>query len=398
MVSDTETPARLDVARSPMAVSVTVSLVLMTAQWTGIRPVGDIAIAEFAIAGAVVALGAQPLWEFARTAPWVLWLPVIALVGLDVIPGRDDAEMMGVATAGSLFVCWYVIAEGPRRGRIPWPAVIDLVVWSSVVNATVAVASAVTGGVLAWPTAPDFPGREVGLTTHPTQLALFCVLALSLVLFRSFDDGGSPVTTRTRVTMTLTSVMLAAGVMASGSRAGLVVAGLLVVIWMGTELASVRSSAKGRPVLAVGLGLVVVAATIVAGLVLGLFDRGWQSFEQSDVLRAGNLRDALELARASPMTGAGSDHLLSAHNLPVQLVAAGGLVLLGAFLPLLWVAARPAFARVPFGPSVAVVAWLAFSMVQNPIIDRFVHLMIAIAVVSHVRSKSPLTPCVLTRR
>lgn len=126
-MSVTEVSAPAHVAASSVVSATAVSSMLMTAQWTGVRVV-DVAAVEIAIVGAVMVLGVRPLWHFIRTAPWLLWLPVGVLGGLELVPGRDDTQLLGVSTALSLFVCWYVVAEGRERARIPWSSAVDLLV------------------------------------------------------------------------------------------------------------------------------------------------------------------------------------------------------------------------------------------------------------------------------
>jgi hypothetical protein len=383
-------------------VATAVSSVLMTAQWTGVR-VGDIAAVEVATVGAVVVLGARPLWHFIRTAPWLLWLPVLVLVGLDVVPGREDTQLIGVTTALSLFVCWYVVAEGRERGRIPWSSAVDLLVWSALANALVATLSALTNGAIAWPWGLQFVDRQVGLTTHPTQLALSCVVGLAFVLFGPPADHargdlrGIARDRRHMATIATIATVLFLGVLVSGSRAGLAVSVVLVVAMAWVHVALRRPSETSGVHEARLMGGRVAALAVVGAVccvvgtvtLLRVGGRSEASMEQSDGLRSAILDDVAAQVRRSPVLGAGSDHLLSAHNVPLQLLAAGGVVLLLAFVPMLWTAVRPAFARNPLGTSVPVVAWLAFSMVQNPIVDRFVHLVIAIAVVAQSGARSP---------
>jgi hypothetical protein len=390
-MSVTEVTSSSNATGSAVVVAAAVSSVLMTAQWTGVR-VGDIAAVEVAMVVAVMVLGVRPLWRFVRNAPWLLWLPVFTLVVLDVIPGGDDSQFVGVTTALSLVVCWYLIAEGRARSGVPWFSVVELLVWSALANAVVATVSAMTNGEVAWPWAPEFVDREVGLTTHPNQLALSCVVGLAFVLFVPTVDhahGDVPDLRWKRPYVTAVASVLFLGVLVSGSRAGVVVSVGLVVaavlvrrgVWRRSAPAGAR---EGGMIGSRFTALVFAGAVCVVGAValVGLAGRSEASMEESDGLRRALLDDAAAQALGSPMLGAGSDHLLSAHNVPLQLLAAGGIVLLFAFVPMLWTAMQPAFSVAPFGPSVAVVAWFSFAMVQNPIVDRFVHLVIAVAVVA----------------
>jgi hypothetical protein len=380
------------------AVAASVSIAVVTAPWTAVR-VGPLAVCDLAVVATVVLLGPRPVWHFLRTAPWFLWLPVVTLVVLDLIPGRDVADRLGLTTALSLVGCWCVVAEGRPVGRVSWSALIDVLVWSAVASAAVAALAAVTDGRVSWPPTPEFPGRQAGLALHPTQLALSCVVALALVVFPSSSGSsiiGEPRRLRTWVVPIGAGCCLVLGLLASGSRAGLLVAAATVLVAAGLHLGSrahdrVRSDgsmAGARIGFAVGAIVVVVGALVV----VGLGSRSEASVAASDGLRRGALELAVDQARGAPLLGVGSDHLLGAHNVPLQLLAAGGVVLLATFVPLVAAAARDAWSRSPLGPSVAVLAWLAFSTVQNPLIDRFVHLLLAIAVLAQLGAKSPLTP------
>ena len=164
----------------------------------------------------------------------------------------------------------------------------------------------------------------------------------------------------------------------------------------------------------------IVPALVAAPLILapsitrifGITDFARRNVVESDVGRSKELGRAISDIASSPWTGVGSDRLLSAHNVGLQVLASGGLLLLAACVPLMFLAVRGVFGAVPSASSAAVVAWLCFGLVQNSIIDRFVHVVVMLAVVTWVRQertwrpsadqvrrwlKSPFTPKVSTR-
>ena len=94
---------------------------------------------------------------------------------------------------------------------------------------------------------------------------------------------------------------------------------------------------------------------------------------ESDASRREVMSSSLDAFKDHPLFGAGSDYLLIAHNSVVQVLAAGGVVLLLSLVPLLAAAVPDLDRRSLRGvsaASVAVVGWLVFGLFQNPLTDR----------------------------
>ena len=219
----------------------------------------------------------------------------------------------------------------------------------------------------------DASGRVAGLTAQPNHLAVATVLALPVALTWL-------VRPRRRVIGGVLLVILLVGVDVSGSRGGLVAAALAMV----TTVVFVRRLHRvGRGILLL-LPLVValfleLATSLTATSVGGRTDVAASDAERYN-LRTQALKDVLH----SPVHGIGFDHLFEAHEVHLQVLAAGGLIAFAGFLLYAVGVARraPLAMRTDplLGPALAasLLTWFALQFVENQIADRYLYVPVAL--------------------
>ncbi|MDT0185736.1 O-antigen ligase family protein [Microbacterium sp. ARD31] len=216
--------------------------------------------------------------------------------------------------------------------------------------------------------------RQAGLTFHPNSLGISCAMALPIAMV-----GASR---RPRIG-TIFLALLIAGAFVSGSRAAQAgaVAGVLFTLLF---VPSSRRVIVPLSLIGVGLGVALFLSTPDlfrdAAQILR-FTEG--SSGASDVgrseLAAQGVRDFVE----RPIIGIGLEYLLFAHSVPLQLAAAGG-ILLAVPMAVYFAAALIQGWRVgatigdPARSYVAALAvWMGVGLVSNQLIDVFLYYPIA---------------------
>ncbi len=206
----------------------------------------------------------------------------------------------------------------PRRD------IVALLATAYVVGNSISVLQAVTSGLV------SYEGRSIGLTRHPNILGLCSMLALTLIPF---------------ILQELPRwcgwfVLAAAGVCGygvwiSGSRAALLVAVAMVVVYL------VLSRSVERGLLLFGASILpvyLVGRTLSSGdygnNILNRF-AGGGSASASDLAREQLVREAVERFLSSPVLGVGFGDALEAHNIYLQVAASGGVLGLAFYLVLL---------------------------------------------------------------
>lgn len=279
-------------------------------------------------------------------AKWLLALAVLPVTIADV--GKDDATFVQRLSTASL-------AGATVSAFI---AITDLLGLTSINSILIAI-----GGATA---------RQSGLTSHPNHLGLSVsiVAPLAIALAIRSRRVGIPVT-----------LLLMGGAIVSGSRAGQ--AGFVLAV-----TATVALSARARrfaPILIVAAG--ITTAGIVwakPGLVdtiatLFRFDTTDRYVAQSNEERAGLSNQAISDFEHRPIDGVGLDVLTQAHNIYLQIVAAGGLILAGAMFAYLAGMLSAAFAERRSGDPlglyllVAIVVWLASGTFGTQLTDRYLY-------------------------
>lgn len=180
-------------------------------------------------------------------------------------------------------------------------------------------------------------GRYVGLTTHANIFGLCCLLALAICPFLL-----TTVRDNKRWIPIVVAVISAYGIWISGSRAALVVAVAVAIVY--PLLA--RSIPAALAVFGLGIGAVAfVNRQIEAGVENNALGRllGSSSAEGSDQERAEAFRAALDVFTDRPILGNGFANALEAHNVYLQIAAAVGTIGLVAYLAVIWSVVSPVF-------------------------------------------------------
>jgi O-antigen ligase len=171
--------------------------------------------------------------------------------------------------------------------------------------------------------------RVPGLTTHPNHLGIVTAMALPV----AFAQAIGATTMRRRVVFVGMSVVLAMGLLSTGSRSALIDA-LVGIVALAFVLS--RSHRRTLFVAAAGVAVVGVAAGLLllaTGQHIVAFNRllGIESVGNSDVGRLVFYRQALEDFARRPLVGAGFQIVRQAHDVYLQLLQAGGILALLVF-------------------------------------------------------------------
>ena len=232
---------------------------------------------------------------------------------------------------------------------------------------------------------PEYSDRINGLTTHANTLGLVSSLALLLLLTRT------PAGLLLKILWALLLGLSAAGAIASGSRAALLSVGVGVLVRVCFSPRPGRAWAVFLSICVVGvLPLALWQVTIPGSAMQRLFETS--NFEaQSNTGRLIHADYALERWSDQPLLGAGMDIGVVAHNVYLQLLTAAGPIGLLSFLAIVLTACialvktlrRPGVdaetARIALGILSATLGYLTSAAVSNNLWDRFVWLVLGLA-------------------
>jgi O-antigen ligase len=269
---------------------------------------------------------------------------------------------------------------------------IDLFVIGASINAAVAMVDFM--GIPLSP-AEVGAGRNAGLTIHPNYLGLTCAIAIPLALLWVSRGG------RWRILGLVATFVLLGGEYVSGSRAGAVSAALAVVV-----------TVAALPRLRRGLGVVLPVTGVILVSALAFTPAGDQLLEQlrfqgsasatgSNSARADLANLAIDQFQARPIQGVGFGVIADAHNIYLQLLAAGGVIALAAFLTFvagLWASLRRAVLYRPLrdaatAAGVAIGIWLTNGIFDSQLADKYLFivpgLLLAMACLAGARVKAP---------
>jgi hypothetical protein len=232
--------------------------------------------------------------------------------------------------------------------------------------------------------------RASGLALHPNSLGLVSAMALPVALIRAIRPVPSAAVLGFTVRNLGYSLALAVGILVSGSRSGLLAAVAAVV-----ALPLLQDSRRrvGRllalPLIVVTLLGVVVLDTPLAtslGIVTGSRLTGSAAGTNlSNDYRISAYSSALGQIARDPVVGQGFAVARVAHDIYIQLLQAGGIIALGAFLVVITgafrvrrdIERRPARARssdLAVACNASLVAWLVNGALQNQLYDRFLYI------------------------
>ena len=221
------------------------------------------------------------------------------------LKGIGDLVRFAVSTLGVLFA---IAAWAPSRQEV------RLLVWAFALGATASVGTGLTFR-------RDASGRAIGLAAHSNHFAVIALLAFAAALGVFLSSRGG----RQRLAMAMTG-MLAVGILASGSRAG--VGGVAVFV-----LAFLFSTQNWRILKWLGTAAVIFGVLIMTGT-LGLSDTnavgrllGYdETVETSNQERSEARRATLESIDRRPVTGIGFTVAKEGHNVYLQTWAASGVI------------------------------------------------------------------------
>ena len=319
-------------------------------------------------------------------------LPVLVLVALVIAGGLGGSfsatdQILSLAELGRFAASTMVVVAlfwlwAPSRPTL------EQLCWALVAGATV---NGVLGLIM-----EKFGGRAMGLSGHPNHLALACALSMGTALGLLFTT--SRVSRRALLTLCLAA--LGVGVVASGSRAGL----LAAMVSIGVFLALTRRWKL------IGLG-VVAAGLVGASIYLNVFSmgelnavnrlRGDRSSFEADRARLEMAQETVDAIRGNPITGSGFESAKSAHSIYLQLWASAGLlgVAFAAGLVILTIRllleARRHDDYLSMGLGASYAGYLVLGAVSNILWDRYVwvHLSVLLTLVATgSTAKAPAEP------
>jgi hypothetical protein len=236
----------------------------------------------------------------------------------------------------------------------------------------------------------DVGGREAGLTVQPTHLAIATALALPVVVWRL---------TRVRAAWpaagwAAAGLVMVGGLVVSESRGGLVAAVGAVIVTLALRRRS-RPWLAPLAVLAAAVAVVVVvsAPDLVGGAAERLRLAGADSAAMSNQVRGQLGAQAWADFVHAPVQGIGLEVAVQGHNIWLQLLAAGGaLLLLGFLAAVALVAADIAVLRrvgdgLPLVMGICAATWLLVGTVENHLTDLYLY--VPFAVIAGMRALSP---------
>ena len=249
----------------------------------------------------------------------------------------------------------------------------------------------ISAAICAWVGVVDYAGfhiapteiqgtRSSGLTIHPNYLALTCAIAIPLAFLWINRPG------RWRQAGVIAVAILLAGVFATGSRAG-TVAAVLAVIASSAFLPRLR---RALPIIlpVAGMGMVaVLMLTDVGGQVIDQVRLGSNNYtaQGSDLVRDRAYDLAFDQFTARPISGVGLNVIQDAHNIYMQLLAAGGVIAMASFLVFIGGLARSTLATVRASTGatrdtavalgIAGTVWLANGVYDSQLVDKYLYVV-----------------------
>lgn len=262
-----------------------------------------------------------------RQAPFLIGVAGLVATGLLTSAASPDAAgslngltrlVVGALTMPLVFMVWR-----------PGPRVLLAFAWAYVAGVCISVTHGRITGLM------SLDGRYVGLTEHPNILGLTGLLGLTLVPFLL---KASP--RRVRWIALVAGALCAYGIWMSGSRAALVGAVAVAVLYL------LLSRSIEHALLLFGLSIVpfyLVMRSFTSGSAdsspLGRL-RGGGSATYSDLDRENLAHVALDRFFDHPLLGSGFADAAEAHNIYLQVAAAGGVIALTFYVIILVASAR----------------------------------------------------------
>jgi hypothetical protein len=238
---------------------------------------------------------------------------------------------------------------------------------------------------------PAVAGRTPGLTLHPNFLATTCVLGLPFILWQTLAPR-----LRDRVLAFVVLLPLAAGLFASGSRGGTAVgAGTIVLCF--AVMPRYRRILPTVTILTLGLLSVIfvlnpsLGRSALRAVRLG----GNGSSSGSDTARGIVGHQGVLDFKHSPIDGVGMQVAAEAHNVYLQALASGGLLLFTGYAIYVLSALATGFTRTrqtewayPF--AIAALAGALLAYVESALTDRLAYVPLALIAAMAMRPTESL--------
>lgn len=406
--------------------TVTVAVGVLLITFTGVRPLVGATLADLFLVTSAGLLTLYLLTKRAQLPRVPVWL-IVAACGIvaggllsaafapPVVFGKGGSSsgegiIVPVASdfAGDIlvmlrfsvtlfFVPVIIGIVSDTSSRVKW--MVDVWLASAVLNALVAVGDSfqliAIGEQLTG--IESAPGRAIGLATHSNHLAVLGAIALPVALSRAIT---APRALRRRLSWA-SVVVIGTGVAVSGSRAGLLAGtlGLLLVLFL--QRHEFKRIVGGVAV--VGAAIVIMASilgTVSPSPLRSGLDR-LTGGSQSSFVQRSNAARRLAAERAiddfvqHPLTGTGLGTVRLGHDLYLQVLQGGGVVLLSAFALFGFGAIRMGhrLSRHPRLTSemrslagaltISLGVWLIGGLVQNPLYDRYLYVPVGLLLGLH---------------
>lgn len=325
-------------------------------------------------------------------AIWFFGVMLLSTAGAVVVASSPDITQ-GLSwyfkLMGSTVLIPLVIVFAAQSPQIHYRIILAFV-FSATINTIVALLDQATGGYISHAlTHADWHGRASGLTAYPNHFGLVCAMALPLALALSavVQKRGY------RAALNGTAALILVGVLLSGSRAALIgaVFGSLVIF--------VEGGSRRQLIVGMGFGvggvliMSLLSKSLAYSVSLGvgrLF--GDVSIGNSDSLRIEFYKQVAASFQERPLLGQGLHDLTHAHDIYLQLVQAGGLVLLVGFLcyifSLIYIGLKnlSTFQRdgterkLTMALLASVGTWLVIGLAQNMLVDRYIYVPVGLLV------------------
>ncbi len=383
---------------------ITVSILVLTVTWNGIR-IGGGAFGDVFMVMAFASVVAYLVLErrSPRIPPWLMLAGIgFALAGLlsaifpqnhelanralvqqeavvlvpGYLPPRSDLAFLIKFELSAILVPLLIATAATSRERCA--RLLDLWTIGTFVNAAVGVLD--YAGIHLAPYAIA-ASRTSGLTIHPNYLALTAVMGTPTAMLWL---GRSR---RWTVAGIITMITLVAAVYASGSRDGIITV-LAVIAITGVAVPRFRKHVVPLlPILAATIALAVTLVLMFTKLgshVLHQIRLGGNdpSAAGSDIQRSADAKVALLQIRTRPLEGVGFSVIEDAHDIYLQVLAAGGAIAMVAFLTYvggLIASTRQALRAGPFDEAIAammgVVGWLANGIFDAQLGDKYLYVL-----------------------
>ncbi len=363
---------------------------VITSSWNGLRAGAGLALCDvFLVLAAMSFLAAIVSGKSALLiAPRWLVIPAYLLL-IDVLlsalasGGSLNSMLPGIRLVVALLFTPLVIGVIAGNLGALW-LIVDCWLLSAGVNAAVGTWDYFAHTHIGQSFTGDMDlGRVAGLTTQPNHLAFVCIFAMPILVVRILQSESRSL----KVAYLCIIVLTVLGLLASGSRGG-----ALGAVFVLASVPFFQPAIRGRAVkmLAAGVvGVILVSVVIQPSVSFVSIERltGASSVqagvEVSNSKRLAAKQVALAQFNSSPIYGVNFSDVREAQNIYLQLLSAGGVIALLAWLAFSCGAIRSSFrfARMTdITPELrglagavcgTLTAWLLIGVVENQLYDRY---------------------------